>query len=72
MNSVVSNTDAFVEERVRPPPPPPPPPPPEEVLALQQLAITGGSSNLLGMLSVSMLALGGLLTVGSRRNRKDD
>ena len=50
----------------------PTPVPPEEVLALQQLAITGGSSNLLGMLSVSMLALGGLLTVGSRRNRKDD
>jgi uncharacterized repeat protein (TIGR01451 family) len=63
----------------RPPPPPdypgpfptpvPPVTPPDEVLGL---AITGGSSNLLGMLSVSMLALGGLLTVSSRRSRKDD
>jgi uncharacterized repeat protein (TIGR01451 family) len=51
------------------PTPVPPETPPDEVLGL---AITGSSSNLLGMLSVAMLALGGLLSVGSRRSRKDD
>ena len=43
--------------------------PPDEVLGL---AITGASSNLLGLLATALLATGGLLAVGARRSRRDD
>jgi uncharacterized repeat protein (TIGR01451 family) len=51
-----------------PTPIPTPVPVPDEVLGL---AITGSSSNLLGLISAAMLAVGGLLMVGARRGRDD-
>lgn len=48
--------------------PPAAPEPPDEVLGL---AITGAASNLLSLLSAIMLTIGGVLTVGARRSRRE-
>jgi len=52
-----------------PPTPPAAPEPPDEVLGL---AITGASSEILGLISVAMMAVGGVLSVGARRSRRED